>query len=54
MLTSDGEVLSEVGIKHGIFQGESLSPPLFVLTMMPLTVFLKERILGTCFGRISG
>ena len=31
VLTSNGEVLGEVRIKHGIFQGDSLSPLFFVL-----------------------
>ena len=43
VLTSNGEVLGEVTIKCGIFQGDSLSPLLFVLSIIPLTILLKKR-----------
>ena len=33
-LTSNGEDLGEVHVKRGIFQGDSLSPLLFVLSMV--------------------
>ena len=33
-LTSSGEDLGEVDVKRGIFQGDSLSPLLFVLSMV--------------------
>ena len=29
-------------IRHGIFQGDSLFPPLFVLVMKPLTLVLRQ------------
>ena len=37
-LTSGGEMLGDVKVKRGIFQGDSVSPILFVLTMIPLSV----------------
>ena len=49
-LTSNGEVLGEVQIKRGIFQGYSLSPLLFVLAMIPLTMLLKREDIGYKFG----
>ena len=41
-LESNGELLGEVSIKQGIFQGDSLSPLLFVMAMMPLTQVLRN------------
>lgn len=49
-LTSNGEVLGEVQIKRGIFQGDSLSPLLFVLAMIPLTMLLRREDIGYKFG----
>ena len=37
-LTSNGEDFRKVDVKRGIFQGDSLSPLLFVLTMVPFVV----------------
>ena len=36
-LRANDEVLGEVDIKRGIFQGDSLSPLLFVVIMIPLS-----------------
>ena len=41
-LTSNSEVLGEVDVKRGIFQGDSLSPFLFVLSMIPLSFILRK------------
>ena len=41
-LTAYGEDLGEVNVKKGIFQGDSLSPLLFVLSMVPLSLILKK------------
>ena len=41
-LTSGESVFGEVRIKRGIFQGDSLSPLLFVLALIPLTLILRE------------
>ena len=36
-LNASGENLGEVDIRRGTFQGDSVSPLLFVLCMVPLT-----------------
>ena len=41
-LTSNGEVLGVVDMKRGIFEGDSLPPLLFVLSMIPLSLILKK------------
>ena len=41
-LTSCGEILGTVNIRRGIFQGNSLSPLLFVICMIPLTEILRK------------
>ena len=41
-LTSNGEDLGEVNVKREIFQGDSLSPLLFVLSMLPLSLILRK------------
>ena len=46
VLTSNGDVLGNVKINRGIFQGDSLSPLLFVLIMIPLSLILRKTKLG--------
>ena len=50
VLTASGKSLGEVEIKRGIFQGDSLSPLLFVVAMLPLTLLLKRERLGYQLG----
>ena len=41
ILTVDGDVYGEVSLECGIFQGDSLSPLLFTMALMPLSLLLK-------------
>ena len=50
LLTSNGEVLGEVDIRRGIFQGDSLSPLLFVLCLSPLSLLMQREVAGYRFG----
>ena len=45
-LTSNGESLGEVNINRGTFQGDSLSPLLFVMAMIPLTALPRKETRG--------
>ena len=45
-LTSNGKMLGEVEFKRGIFQGDSLSPLLFVIALIPLTDILRNTQAG--------
>ena len=45
-LTSSGEILGTVNIRRGIFQGDSFSPLLFVICMIPLTEILRKVKMG--------
>jgi hypothetical protein len=48
-LESDGRKLGEVSIKRGIFQGDSLSPLLFIVALIPLTMILRQVPMGYTF-----
>ena len=53
-LTSGNEKLCKIDIKRGIFQGDSLSPLLFVMCMMPLSTLLEKGKAGYDLGNNRG
>ena len=50
-LTAEGKLLEEVKILRGTFQGDALSPLLFVIAMMPLNYMLKKCTEGNKFTK---
>ena len=50
-LTSSSESLGKVNIRRDIFQGGSLSPLLFVICMVPLTLVLRKLKEGYTMGQ---
>ena len=46
LLTVNGQILGQVRIQRGIFQGDSLSPLPFVVALIPLIIILRQTQLG--------
>ena len=53
-LTSEKVSLGKVKIRRGIFQGDSFSPLLFVLAVIPLSFMLRKVKAGYDLGRNKG
>ena len=53
-LSSGGVRLGDVNIRRGIFQGDSLSPLLFVLSLITLTLVLRKVKAGYDLGDGNG
>ena len=53
-LTSNGADLGEVKIRRGIFQGDSLSPLLFVIALIPMSLVLRKVKMSYSLGKDSG
>ena len=50
-LTAGGRSLAETNIKRGIFEGDALSPLLFIIAMMPLNHILRKCTAGYKLSR---
>ena len=50
-LTAEGKSLAETKIQRGIFQGDALSPLLFIIAMMPLNHILRKCTAGDKLSR---
>ena len=54
MLVTGNLEIREIDIKRGIFQGYSLSPLVFVLKLIPLSLILRKARAAYEFSRSKG
>ena len=52
-LTAGGRSLAETNIQRRIFQGDALSPLLFIISMMPLNHILRKCTAGYKLSRLQ-
>ena len=52
-LTACGQILGTVSIKRGIFQGDSLSPLIFILCILRMTKILIYMTDGYMLGSVK-
>ena len=50
-LTTEGRSIAETNIQRGIFQGDALSPLVFIIAMMPLNHILRKCVAGYKLSR---
>ena len=50
-LTAGGRSIAETKIHRGIFQGDAVSPLLFIIAMMPLNLILRKCAAGYKLSR---